>query len=214
MGDDWRLRVELQEESHAGELTELIGSELEHDLEQTYNDRVIVSRDGAEIFLYAGTRDQVTKAEKLIHSLATEHGWHVESRELQRWHPLAERWEDPDKPLPSSDAERETEHSELIRSEDDESRSEGFPEWEVRVQCASHHDAKQLAARLNDEGIPNLRRWTYLLVGAEDEDGARQLADRIQQEAPSGATATVEVSGRAVLEIASDAGRINPFVVF
>jgi hypothetical protein len=214
MGDDWRLRVELQEESHAGELTELIGSELEHDLEQTYHDRVIVSRDGAEVFLYADTRDQVTKAEKLIHSLATEHGWHVESGELQRWHPLAERWEDPDKPLPSSEAEREAEHSELVSAEDEESRTEGWPEWEVRVQCTSHHDAKRLSRQLNSEGTPNLRRWTYLLIGAGDEDSARQLADRIQQEAPSGSKVTVEVSGRTVMEIASDAGRINPFVVF
>jgi hypothetical protein len=84
----------------------------------------------------------------------------------------------------------------------------------VRVQCASHHDAKRLAAQLGGEEIPNLRRWTYLLVGAEDEDEARRLADRIQREAPSGATVTVEVSGRAVLEVASDAGRLNPFVVF
>jgi len=213
MGDDWRLRLDLHEEKHAGELTKRIGAELEHDLEEAFHDRVIVSRDGAEVFLYADTRDQATKAESLIRSLSTEHGWDVESK-LQRWHPIAEQWEDPDKPLPSAEAEREAEHAELVRSEDEESRSEGFPEWEVRVQCASHHDAKRLAAQLSKEGIPNLRRWTYLLVGAEDEDGARRLANRIQQEAPSGATATVQVSGRAVLEIASDTGRINPFVVF
>jgi hypothetical protein len=149
----------------------------------------------------------------LIHSLASEHGWCADS-ELQRWHPIAEQWEDPDKPLPSSQAERAAEHDELVRSEDEESRTEGFSEWEVRVQCASHHDAKRLSARLGGEGTPNVRRWTYLLIGAEDEDAARRLADRIQREAPSGATVSVEVSGRAVLEVASDAGRVNPFVVF
>ena len=174
---------------------------------------MIVSRDGPVVFFYAGTGDQARKAHKLIHSLASEHGWRVESQ-LERWHAVAERWEDPDTAIPSSASARRAEHAELIQQEREQSQAEGFPAWEVRVRCESHRDAKQLAEQLAAEGIPSVRRWRYLLVGALDEDSAAQLADRIQREAPAGVTTKVEGSARAILATASQVAGANPFVVY
>lgn len=213
MNDDWRLRIDFQVERHATEATERLESELAHDLKDSFQDRVIVSQDEAELFCYTDSEEQARKVEQLIRSLASEHGWNLETR-LQRWHPIAEQWEDPDSPLPSTQAEQAVEHEELVETEREESAAEGYPEWEVRVQCASHDEAKRLSEQLSGEGIPNLRRWTYLLVGAIDEDSARKLAERLRQEAPADSTVTAEVSGRKVLEMASSGGRLNPFVVF
>lgn len=213
MNDDWRLRIDFHVEKHATEATERLESELAYDLKESLHDRVIVSQDEAELFCYTDAEERARAAEQLIRSLASEHGWNLETR-IQRWHPIAEQWEDPDAPLPSSAAEQAAEHGELVETEREESAAEGYPEWEVRVQCASHDDAKRLSEQLSSEGIPTLRRWRYLLVGALDEDSARQLADRLAREAPAGSAATVEVSGRKVLEIASSTGRLNPFVIF
>ncbi len=51
----------------------------------------------------------------------------------------------------------------------------------------SRADAIELQERLRAEGIPSLRRWHYVLVGAPDEDAAATLAERISAEAPAGA---------------------------
>jgi hypothetical protein len=210
MNDDWRLRIDLHEDGHAQALLDgLEAKELEHDLETSFHDRVIVSRDGPEVFCYAGTREQAEQASKLITSLAVDHGWHAHSV-LMHWHPTAERWEEADKPLPATDTERAAERAELMSNERQESLAAGTPGWEVRVQCVSHHDALELSERLQREGLPNVHRWRFVVVGAPDEDSANALAERIRSEAPSGSTETVEGTPRA----ARAAMPANPFAVF
>ncbi|MGI8844870.1 MAG: hypothetical protein ACR2HC_01615 [Thermoleophilaceae bacterium] len=86
MSVDWRLRVDLHEDGPAYALTEHLGqSALEHDLDTSFHDRVVVSREGAGVFCYTGTREQAQKAETLVHALAANLGWHVDA-ELTRWH--------------------------------------------------------------------------------------------------------------------------------
>lgn len=210
MSDDWRLRVTLSGSGQAAELAEeLKRGRMEHGLASGAGDRVIVSVDGQEVFLYSDMRDQLDRAAEAIQSRAGSRGWRVQS-ELRRWHPTAEEWEDPDAPLPEDGSEMDAEHSERIAREREESRRLGFAEWEVRLQCQSHHDTVALAERLAGEGFKPVRRWRYLLVGASDEDSARELADRLSSESPAGCTATVEGT-LASVEAETPA---NPFAVF
>jgi hypothetical protein len=209
MQDDWRLRADLHEDGPARALTERLGAtELEHGLETAFHDRVIVSRDGAEVFCYAADRKQAEQAEQAIHSLAATHGWRVDF-ELKRWHPTAADWEDPDKPLPETDADVAAERAERIAAERRESDARGFPTYEVRVHCATRRDAAELAERLRAEGLPSVRRWRFLLFGAPDEDSAAALAERLRAELPPQSTVAVQAS---VDEILSARPR-NPFAV-
>src|SRR5436305_1297801 len=186
MSDDWRLRVKLGDARGAQSLSDhLEAAELEHDLERSFQDRVAVSVDGDELFCYAGTREQAERAERLIRVEAEQRGWPATMR-LERWHASAEAWEDPDKPLPQSDAERAAEHAELIERERRESQAQGYPEFEVRVQCPTHRDCVTLAEDLRGEGLPSVRRWKFLTIGAADEDSANALAERIRREGPPG----------------------------
>lgn len=192
MNDDWRLQVDLREEGRANALTErLEAQQLEHDLSTEFHDRVIVSRDGARVFLYAGTRQQAEKAREAIEADAHLHGWQLEV-DFRHWHPIAEEWEDPDKPLPGDDAARLAERRELMAREREETARTGHPEFEVRADLPSHHDALALVEQLRNEGIPTVHRWRYLLVGATDEDSAEALAERIRSEAPAGSRVKVE----------------------
>jgi hypothetical protein len=210
MNDDWRVRVELHEEGFAKGISErLEDSRLEHDLESSFHNRVIVSADGPSLFCYAGTREQAEAAEALIKSVAGQHGWHVETG-LQRWHPTAEEWEDPDKPLPRDADELAAEHAELRRDEAADAVAQGYPDYEVRVQCRTHRDCAHLSERLEREGLPNVRRWKYLMVGASDEDAAAALAERIKREAPPGSVVSAEGNMRAII----DEGPPNPFAIF
>ncbi len=207
MSDDWRLRIALHQDGHAHKLAErLDASELEHELESSFHDRLVVSREGNELFVYAGSRDQAEGAEKLVGSVAAEHDWRADC-ELRHWHESAEQWEEPEVPLAQTDAERAAEHAALIQREREELEKQGQPEFEVRVQFDSHHDAAAFAKKLSQEGLPTARRWKYLVVGATDEDSANALAARLRDEAPPGTTVTAEGSGRAVY----DERPSNPF---
>ncbi len=198
MSDDWRLRIELAGSKQAGELAELLGrGELEHQLDEGFAERVIVSRDDAEVFAYGGSREQVQRVADAIQGLAAQHGWQID-QQLARWHPVAEEWEDPDAPLPAGDAELQAERAELIEAEQEESAAVGYPEWEVRIECDSHHETVKLADQLGGEGITNVRRWRYLLVGATDEASAEALAARLRAQCPPGTKISVEESGAAV----------------
>jgi hypothetical protein len=200
MSDDWRLRIALDQGGVAHELAEqLDASEIEHELEASFHDRLVLSRDGDELFCYAGSRDDAEAAEKLVRSVAADHGWSAEY-ELRHWHEAAEQWEEPDVPLPQTDAERADEHAALIQREREELKERGQPEFEVRLQFDSHHDAVAFAEKLRQEGLPTARRWKYLVVGAADQDSADALAARLREEAPAGTTVTAEGSGSAAYE--------------
>jgi hypothetical protein len=209
MNDDWRLRVDLHKDEFAELLTaHLEGSELEHDLETTFHDRVVVSADGPEVFCYTGSREQAERAEQVIKSVAAQRKWTVDF-ELKHWHPVAEEWEDADAPLPADAEDRAAEHAEMIRQQRAESAAQGHPNYEVRVQCKSHHDTRKLADRLEQEGLALVRRWHYLLLGAADEDEAKALAERIRAEAPEGCEVTATGN---LLEVYEE-GPQNPFAV-
>jgi hypothetical protein len=198
MSDDWRLQVSLFDDRAARELTERLAAErLGDSVETAFGDQLIVSVDGPDVFCYAGERAQAELAADAIRTIAAERGWDVELR-LKRWHSTAEEWEDPDVPLPTTDAERAAEHARRVTKEREDSAERGYAEYEVRIECSSHRETVELAERLHDEGLPLVRRWRYLLIGASDEDAANALAERLRAEAPAGSTVVAEVSQRAV----------------
>src|SRR5215213_7843586 len=131
MNDEWRLQIDVQDDAHATKIGEHLGArELEHELSDAFEDRVIVSRDGTRLFVYAGSRTQVEAAGKLIGEIAAGEGWTIETR-LRRWHPQAEDWENADEPLPQSEESAEEERESVIASERGRSERTGEPEWEV-----------------------------------------------------------------------------------
>jgi hypothetical protein len=134
-------------------------------------------------------------ARELVLKLAKENGWTVDL-DLRRWHPVGEEWEAPDKPLPASDTAKIAEHEALMADERRQAEESGHPEFEVRVDLPSHRDALQLVERLRGEGLVPVHRWKYVLIGATDEDNARALAERIEDEIPPGSKVSVEGTWR------------------
>jgi hypothetical protein len=210
MSDDWRLDIHVHDPAYAVQMAEqVVAWGLQDELEAAFHDRVVISTGGGELFCYSADREQAERVQERVRSLAADKGWRVDVT-LARWHPVAEEWEDPDKPLPASQSDLAAEHEQLIQRERDEAREQGYPDFEVRVHCRSRSDAIELAERLRSEGIPSLRRWHYLLVGAADEDAANELARRIAAESPEGAVVSTEGTGRAANEVRPG----NPFAVF
>jgi hypothetical protein len=68
----------------------------------------------------------------------------------------------------------------------------------------------RLAERLERDGIPVVRRSSFLLGGAVTEDAARALAERLRSETPAGSRIEVEPGGQMAWEVAPQ----NPFAFF
>ena len=190
--DEWRVEVELDDPDHGYTLAErLRAHDLDDDARERLGDRVIVTRDGPRIFLYAAGEPQAREAERVMRELAASSEL-TAAVSLTRWHPVEESWRDADVPLPRTDAEREAEHERMLAAETREVAEEGEFDWEVRVELESHRSTVELADRLEQEGLPVVRRWRYLLVGALTEEAAHEMAGRIVAEAPGQAHASVE----------------------
>jgi hypothetical protein len=192
MADDWRVTATLHQPGHAEQLVDrLQRHRVGDEVLARLGGRVAVSTGDSQVFIYADSERAAHEATRIVQELSRADGLEAEL-ELHRWHPLEERWEDADVPLPRTEAERETEHERLQQAETEESQQTGLAEWEVRVELESHRQTSDLADQLVAEGVEPVRRWRYLIVGANNEDEARALADRLRREAPGGAEVTVE----------------------
>jgi hypothetical protein len=190
--DDWRIRIELPEEEE-GPVDALLarlhldlGSEARHLARELEGRRLVVSRDGNELFVYAGSRQEAERALAVVETELREEGLEARASRVEQWLHDEERWTDePAEP---------TFEEELL--------AEGYAPWEVGVECASREEAHELADRLAAEGYGVVRRWRYVLAGTATEEEAHKLADRLHGE--------VEQSDRLVWQTLPR----NPFAVF
>jgi hypothetical protein len=195
VANDWRVTVTLHDTANAGRVLESIREhEVEDDARRRLGGRVAVSADGPSIFLYAGSENAAREADGVARDLTAKHGLSADFA-LDRWHPAEEEWESADVALPQTEQERAAEHERLEDDETRESLATGKAQFEVRAELPSHREAVQLADRLTAEGRQVIRRWTLLVLGANDSDDANALAETIRQEAPADATVEVQELG-------------------
>jgi hypothetical protein len=199
MAEDWRVTVTpsgVSGHELRDELKEL-AKEARHEL----GTGVAVSASDTQLFLYADARPAAEQGRSALEALVAGLGVGAEIA-LDRWHPIEERWEQADVPIPDTPETEKAEHDRLEQEEIAESEAAGYAEWEVRVTLGSRREAARLQDRLESEGLPVARRWSFLAIGARDEDEAGALADRLRGELPDDAEIEVQAGGEMVWEIA------------
>ncbi len=194
--NDWRLTVRLRDGSQADQAAEhLSAHNVEGEVQRRLGGRVVVGIGGGdELFLYTHSQDAAAAAQQSVSALLADHGI-AAGYSLDRWHPVAEEWEPADVALPATAAELEAERQRLDAAETSESLASGIAMFEVRVQLPSHRDSVDLAERLRAEGYSVVRRWRFLVVGANNADQAEDFAAAIRQQAPAGAIVSTEEVG-------------------
>lgn len=209
--NDWRLTVRLRDGSQADRAAEhLSAQQVEGEVQRRLGGRVVVGIGGGEeLFLYTHSQDAAAAAQQSVSALLAGHEMAADYS-LDRWHPVAEEWEPADVALPSTEAELAAERERLDAEETSESLASGIAMFEVRVQLASHRDSVALAERLRADGYSVVRRWRFLVVGANNEDQAEEFAAAIRQQAPAGAVVSTEEVGPGrpytAFEIAAGSG--------
>jgi HPt (histidine-containing phosphotransfer) domain-containing protein len=190
VSDDWRIRIDLEEEHAEGLLERLgldLGSEPRKLAEELQGRRLVVSRDDDTLFVYAGSRVEAERARDIIEAELRETGAQGQVGPIERWLADEDRWDD--------EAPQEFEAEQEVLKE-------GLSPWEVRLEANSPEEAETVAAKLAADGYSVVRRYRFVLVGANSEEEARELAKRLHGEA--------EASGELVYETLPQ----NPFVIF
>jgi hypothetical protein len=170
-GDEWRVEVDLDDEGKGYTLGErLRAHDLDDEARKRLGRRVIVTRDGPRLFLYAASEEAAREAERVARELLDADRL-TGSVRITYWVPAAEEWRSPDT---SGD---EAEHP---------------YEWEVHIDLPGRNEARELASRLQTEGLPAHRLWRWVTVDARTADDAGEIADRLRQELPAGTDVRVE----------------------
>jgi len=192
VADDWRVKITFKDEAHVRATAERLREhQATDDARRRLGNRIVISEDRGELFLYAGSENAAREAEHLVRDVLAQHQMDADF-ELSRWHPAEEEWADASAPLPETAEGRDVEHERLIAEETKDSLACGYALWEVRVDMPAHREAVELAARLTAEGYQVTRRWKFLALGADNEDAANDLAKAVQRDAPADAVVQTE----------------------
>ena len=148
MADDWRVTIDFDDEGDGTQFTEWLAAvQLEADERHEIGDRVVVSRDGPRVFLYADSEDQARSVYQTAQARIENDGRSAVTA-LERWHPVEQTWKDASVPLPGTEQELQAEHERMQEREAAESVEKGRAEWEVRIELPTHEDTVVLAERL------------------------------------------------------------------
>ena len=187
--DDWRIRIELPDEKGAHGMLErfhLAHGEADTLADELREQRLAVSRDDNTIFVYAASSMQAEQASRVIERDLQDANLTPERLVTEHWLAAEERWDDDPQQPPTEE--------DLVRR--------GYAPWEVRVECETLGEARELEEQLEREGFGVSRTFTYVIAGTETREQAVELARRIHGD--------VEPGGELVYEVQPS----NPFAVF
>jgi hypothetical protein len=192
--DEWRVEIDLDDEEHGYGLGErLRARDLDDEARKRLGGRVMVTRDGPRVFLYAGSEDETREAERVARELVTDEDLTAEIR-ATRWHPAEEAWKDASIPLPRTEGEEQEELDRKEAAEWREAVEEGSFDWIVKVELPSGAEAAELTDRLTDEGYRVHRRWRYITIDVVTEENANELATSLRDVLPPGSEVSVDAN--------------------
>ena len=164
---EWRVEVNLDEESHGFSLGERLRA---HDLDDEARERlgggVIVTRDGARMYLYAKSEAAAREAERVVREL-------LEADRLTAGVSVTV-WDE------ERDAWLDAAGGEVV---EDPRAGEDGPEYFVLVESEDHAALEALGGRLRADGRPVELRRGKLLVGSYDDEDVQALAERLTADA-------------------------------
>jgi len=102
--DEFRVEVDIHESVHGRFRERLRSLDLDDEVQERLGDRVIVTRDGEKMYVYAQSADAAREAERVVRDVLADEG--IEGDVRRRcWNPDDRYWQDADEPVePDPDA--------------------------------------------------------------------------------------------------------------
>lgn len=185
--DEWRVEVELHEEAISASFADRLHAlRLDDNARKRLGGAIVVTRDGAKIFLYSWHEQFAREAEAVVREQLERDGLAAEVS-LTRWHPVEDAWKPAEVPLPQTEEELDDERRRHEQAEAFEQAESGHYDWEVVIHMPDRRSTVEFGRELEARDLPVKRRWRYLLVGALTEEQAIELGKELELEAPEDA---------------------------
>jgi hypothetical protein len=115
--DEYRVEVDIHESVH-GKLSERLRSlDLDDEVQERLGERVIVTRDGERLYVYAQSAEAAIEAERVVSDVLADEGIEGEVRR-RRWNSEERFWQDADEPLAPADESTPPDPAETATSRD------------------------------------------------------------------------------------------------
>lgn len=165
--DEWRVEIDLRDEEHGYSFGErLRAHDLDDEARERLGRRVIVTRDGSKLFLYATDEESAREAERVASELLAADRLTARVT-VTRWDPEREEWVPAGEPGDTGHTERPHPY-----------------EWEVHLNLPSREAAAEVERRLKEEGLPVHRLWRRVTIDARTAGDAEELAERLRETLP------------------------------
>lgn len=103
--DEYRVEIDIHESVHGQLMDRLRSLDLDDEVQERLGDRVIVTRDGEKLFVYAQTLDALGESERVVRQVLQEENLEDASVRRRRWNGEERFWQDADEPLAAADAD-------------------------------------------------------------------------------------------------------------
>jgi hypothetical protein len=195
---DWRVTVTFDDWGLIRQaLRRLRERQIIGDVRRRLGPRVRKGVRDPNLYLYVGSRpvavalgDVMTEmiAERHVRASVRIHYWNSVDPD---WEWLAPATLDVAGKERLTKQRQELEHEYEVTLDANMSRLSGLATWEVRITLRSRSDAVMLTQQLQESGHLVLRQRKRVLIGAESQDEANELAESVKGNAPPGARFTV-----------------------
>ena len=173
MGEEWRLLIEFDAdgalERAAGEIVAEVGEEIG------------LHRDDDGLVAYADTQQAARATEQRLRR-------ELEQRGLAHLEPHVDHWSHEDQEWQDATGTPTEPEDEADKDDDTDDEADGEPEdtgpRTVLVSLSHHHEAKQLAEQLRNEGWDASSSWHTVEISTRSPEEAESLVSELDVRAP------------------------------
>jgi hypothetical protein len=142
-------------------------------------DGAVVEDRESPLLVYVDSQEAAEAAAQIGREVAAQRGLSADVT-AECWHPLEEQWDAAAISQHDFAEEERISHEHQQQQERRRSAETGIAQWQVRAELGTHHDTVALAQRLSAEEHHITQGRKFLVAGADSEDDAHRLADKIR----------------------------------
>jgi len=181
VGEEWRLLIELGADGAPAPAAKAIVDEL--------GEEIGLHRADGSLVAYADTPEEARFAEHRLRQALERRGLEQLKPRVEHWSHDDQEWQDgagqPTEPEPEEDEDDDTDTVEEAADSETGPRT-------VMVRLSNHHEAKELADQLRNEGWDASSSWHSVEIATRSPEEAESVVAELDARAPDAEVWTAE----------------------